>query len=103
MWSNRRWKEAMKSIVNRSVWSVMVRRGANVGREVLCTTLSAAHVLQMESKVFILVKRGIAVTKDKNNIGKTTSPTILKQEARVFSGNMLTQSMMGAKKEWNLR
>ena len=74
----------MKSIVNRSVWSVMVRRGANVGREVLCTTLSAVHVLQMESKVSILVKRGIAVTKDKNNIGKTTSPTMLKQETSVF-------------------
>ena len=103
MWSNRRWKESIKSIVNKSVWFVMVRRGANVGREVLCTTLSAAHVLQMESKVSILVKQETAVTKDKNNIGKTTSPTILKQEARVSSENMLMQFMMGAKKGWNLR
>ena len=103
MLSSRKWKAATKSAVDKTVWFAMVRKGENVEKGVLCTTFGAESVLEKESKVSILEKQEIAVSREPNNITKTTTPTMLKPEARVYFVNTLMRSMEVVKKELNSR
>ena len=73
----------MRDVAN-PVWCAMERRVGDVEPEMRSTRSGVGHVLQMESRVSIQVRRLIALTKGVNNTRLIMPPPIQRPWPRVF-------------------